>query len=482
MRALVVVLSMFVLAGLATAVSDGSMPEQQNTCQENSKFRCCGDIQLIFRNPDLMPENDRVTAEGQLFAQFQAIGEKADQIATFGFSFSAASAQAEEDQVCETQPWAPSGAYVINYRADQDASDGYFINLQTTLVPDNDYMASVHAYDANENEIARAWTLAVVDNCAGGPGTRCDSDDYPTNEHIDQDKTMPWPIMLPGDGALDTSKNNAPDDATLTLEFAEPLSELKVYLNGKLLHDKVNGPMNMTEYEGRQWDDDLVPGYGPAGVGSAVAAECSQPEPVHQCGFLGEAWYLSDRPITDDDIVRVEAKDLAGNLAKKELHIGSGVGGAVTDTLPSLVITVDNLEQQVSPGQEAIYRFEMTNNGGTQAHPFERTEVPDGWEYRWAPGHIPTDPGATETMELNVRVPPGTPAGIYESNVTIYYQAGPQEKSQDWVLKTLVDGGQPAGEDETETEGEGGGGEDSPIGLLVPAIALLVAVAARRRQ
>ncbi len=488
MRSIVVVLTCMLLAGLASAVSDGSSPvnEQANECQENSEFRCCGDIQLVFRNPDLNPQGaDRISAEGQLFAQFQAIGANADDIATFGFSFSAASAQAEESQVCNQQPWGPSGAYIINYRADQDPSDGYFINLQTTLVPDGDYMASVHAYDANNNEIARAWTLATVDNCAGGPGTRCDSDDYPTQEHVDQDNTMPWPIMLPGDGELDTSKNNAPGDATLTLEFAEPLSELRVFLNGKLLHDKVNGPMNMTEYDGRQWDDDLLPGYGPAGVGGIVAEECSQ-QPPQQCGFLGEAWYLAGTPITDDDIVRVEAIDMAGNLAKKELHIGSGVGGAVTDTLPNLAITVDTLEKQVAPGQEAIFRFELQNTGGTTAHPFPSAEVPAGWEWRFEPQHQPTPPGGTSVQELNARPPADAAPGIYQVNATITYPKGPDEESRTWQLTVLVGdavpaegGGGPAG---TDDEDEGGEGEESPMPLVAALLAVLAAVRLRRRD
>ncbi len=483
MRVLWTVLIVSFLLPVANAAADTEMRGQANECQEASDFKCCGDIVLVFRNPDLRPAGDgKIKAAGQLFAQFQAIGADADKITFFGFSFSAAAQEADES-ICDQEPWAPSGAYVINYRADTDPSDGFFINLQTTLVPDGDYMAAVHGYDANDNEIARAWVLASVDNCDPSPPVeRCDSDDYPTQEHIDHDITQPWPIMLPGDGELDPSKNAAPSEATLTLEFAEPLSELRVYINGNLIHDKVNGPQGMTQYPGREWDDDLLPGYGPSGAGGTVAPECSQ-QPPQTCGTLGEAWYYSATAIDPNDIVRVEAVDLAGNLAKKELHIGSGVGGAITDSAPSLTFTADVLERQVAAGETAIFPVSFQNTGGTTAHPLASSEGPEGWETEWFPAHTPVGPGQESKQELNVKVPTDAVSGIYQVNATIEYDTGGgQTKSQTWEFKVLV-GGAAATTGNTTTEGEGEEGKESPApAALIPVAVGLAAWRARRRQ
>ncbi|MGB1585440.1 MAG: hypothetical protein ACPHID_00135 [Thermoplasmatota archaeon] len=226
-------------------------------------FEQCGDIQLIFRNPDLQRENDgNIHAQGSFFAQFQAIGPDADKITFFGFSFGPAPSPIQDDSgVCDTPPgtWL-TGAYILNYRADTNPDDGFFINLQTDLVPDGAYTAAVHAYDANNQELARAWTNALVDNCDGDPPARCDGD---TAQHANQDQTAPWPILLPGDGDIEAAPDT-PDGATLTIEFAEALSDLQVTINGN------DETQNLTEWPGRQWDDDLIPGYGPAGLGSIL--------------------------------------------------------------------------------------------------------------------------------------------------------------------------------------------------------------------
>ncbi len=451
--------------------------EQGNTCQENSNFQCCGDIQLIFRNPDLNPSAGApIKAHGSLFAQFQAIGENADKIAFFGFSFSAVAQQASEEQICGQQPWAPSGAYVLNYRADTNAEDGFFINLQTDLVPDGEYMAAVHGFDANDNEIARAWTLAAVDNCdPGAMPPRCEGD---TAQHIRQDQTQPWMIMLPGDGNLDPANIDAPSEATLTLEFAEELSELRVYVNGVLVHDKTGTVQGLQSYPGRQWDDDLLPGYGPNGLGGEVVPECTY-QPPQTCGTLGEAWYY-DQPITDDDIVRVEAYDMAGNLAKKELHIGSGVGGAQTNTAPSLTFTAEVLERQVPAGSTAIFPVSFQNTGGTTAHPIASATGPDGWELEWFPAHTPTGPGQTSKQELNARVPPAEKPGIYKVNATIEYDAGGgQTKAQKWSFTVLVGDGVSVDETGNETKSDGKGKDSPGPGALVP---VGIAIAAMRRR
>lgn len=483
------VVLLFLLSPAASAAV-AQAPLQANGCQANSDLKCCGDILLDFLNPGLKPQGDgKVHAHGQLFAQFQAIGDGADGIATFGFSFSPVGQELDEATVCGQEPWAPSGPYIVNYRADTDPADGFFINLQTTLVPDGDYMAAVHAFDDADNEIARAWTLAVVDNCAGGPGSRCDSEQYPTQEHQDQDLTEPWPIMLPGDGALDPAKNMAPEGSTLTLEFAEPLSELRVYVNGERVHDKQGSPQGMTPFDGRNWDDDLLPGYGPYGTGSTVAPECSQ-QPPQECGTLGEAWALAGRPILDSDVVRVEAVDLAGNLAQKEIHIGSAGGGAITLDVPRLQIAVDEQSKTVAAGEAAVFRFQMRNLGGATGHPFATYDdpvvrdslapAPGTWEVAWRP-HEAIAPGEDQEQELTVRPGTDVPPGIYQVNGTINWNEGTEQKSRTWELQVNVGGVADNATVPADVTAKAEG-KDSPgpaVGLLAAVGA--AAVLARRR-
>jgi MYXO-CTERM domain-containing protein len=425
----------------------------------------CGDIQIVFRNPDLQPRDDGfIHASGQFFAQFQAIGAGADQIATFGFSFGPETSDFDES-ACGAPAWV-TGTYVPNYRADRDASDGFFIPLKTSLVPDGTYAAAVHAYDAQDNELARFWGKAVVDNCDDAPGAaRCDGD---AAQNIQHDTTAPWPMVLPGDG-------QPLDGHQFTIEFAEPLSSYLVLLNGQDI------TANMTEWDGRLWDADLVPGYGPAGAGAVVAPECSLPDPAQQCIKYGPAYEWKGRALTDTDVLRVEATDLAGNRAVKDIHIGSSVaGGAITDGAPNLQITVDETRKTTTPGQAAVFRFQITNTGGGTAHPFTSTQGPDGWDVSFTP-HKPVPAGGSDTQELTA-VPPATAAaGDYTVNATISYPEGGTQKDNRYQLTVTVDGSaQPAQHASTapETKAKSSPGLASALALA----AVGVAAALRRRS
>lgn len=459
------VVGLLVLAPLLATPSAAQQPFEQ-----------CGDIQLVFRNPDLQRQNDGlVHAGGSLFGQFQAIGPGADQITFFGFSFGPVSSPIEDESgICDLPPQAwTTGAYIINYRADTNPDDGFFINLQTDLVPDGPYAVAVHAYDASNTELARGWTNAIVDNCdADGPvpPARCEGD---TAQIARNERTAPWPIVLPGDGDIAAAPDR-PDGATLTVEFPEELSEFRFFINGK------DETANMTAWDGRQWDDDLLPGYGPLGLGGLVVPECTQ-QPPQTCGFLGESYYYSARAITDDDVVRVEAVDMAGNAVKKEIHIGSGAAGAITDDLPNLQVTVDKLSATINAGEPALFQFTLNNVGGTTAHPFAEAQQPagvDDWELTFTPAHQPTEPGATEVQELGIRPPIGTPTGTYVVNATISYDKGSEERVQTWELRINVAGDAPA----TATDGPDPAGEakESP-GLGLVALVAVLAFALRRR-
>ncbi|MEK6985890.1 MAG: NEW3 domain-containing protein [Candidatus Thermoplasmatota archaeon] len=422
----------------------------------------CGDIQLVFRNPDLQPGSDGlIHAQGQFFAQFQAIGERANEIEVFGFSFGPVPQQLGAD-ACDA-PVLVTSAYILNYRADRDASDGFFIPLVTPLVPDGQYAAAVHAYDGNNNELARFWTLAEVDNCDGGATSRCGGD---VEQISRQDKTAPWPIVLPGDGV-------AMEGHQFTVEFGEELTSYAVFLNGRDI------TAEMVEWDGRLWDADYVPDYGPAGIGEVVTPPCELPAPVHQCIKYGPAYEWTGRALVGEDVVRVEAVDLAGNRAVKDIHIGSGIeGGAVTSAIPQLNYKVDTLSQQVGVGQSALYKFEIENIGGGTGHPYAEAIVPEGWTYEWQPVHVVVDPGETETQELVVTVPPNAANGIYQVNATLNYRQGGDTTFINQALQVLVGDGPAIGAAAGEEGGETSKASPAPLHLLIVALALM---AARRR-
>lgn len=432
----------------------------------SAQTHTCGGIQIVFRNPDLQPREDGfIHASGQFFAQFQAIGAGADQIATFGFSFGPDTTDVDE-AACGAPVWA-TGTYLYNYRADRDASDGFFIPLKTSLVPDGTYAAAVHAYDASHNELARFWGRAIVDNCDDtGAASRCDGDQAQNTKH---DTTAPWPMVLPGDG-------QPLEGRQFTIEFGEPLSSYLVLLNGQDI------TANMTEWDGRLWDADLVPGYGPAGAGDAVASECTLPEPGHQCIKYGPAYEWKGRALNAQDVLRVEAIDLAGNRAVKDIHIGSSVaGGAITDAMPNLQITVDETKVATTPGQAAVFRFRITNSGGGTAHPFTSVQGPDGWNVTFTP-HKAVEPGGTDTQELTAIPPASAPSGDYVVNATISYpEAGTTKDNRYSLTVTVTGGAAPAGS--STGPGGGAGGKDSPgLAPLALLAAVAVAVALRRRR
>lgn len=441
----------------------------------SAQIHQCGPFQIVFRNPDLQPGTDGfITAEGQFFAQFQVIGAGADKVTIMGFSFGAYTADFQESQVCPagapSEAWY-TGQQIPNYRADVDAADGFFINLQTPLVPDGQYTAAIHAYDANNKELARFWAKAVVDNCdAPGPAppARCDTD---TAQHQRQDKTGPWPMVLPGDG----QKLPAGTDG-FSIEFAEELSSHAVFLNG------MNITSELEEWQGRLWDDDLIPGYGPNGLGALLVPECSR-SPPQECAYLGVAYRWNNRSLTNADFVRVEATDLAGNSIVKSIHIGSSVaGGAITDDVPLLTHTVDVREIALARGQSATFQFSITNQGGGTGHPFATSEGPEGWTLEWQPAHVVVEPGQTQSQALVVTPATKAQPGTYAVNATLTYQQGGVEQVISQPLTVTLTGASiPSG---NETDNPGGGGKKSPGAspVLVASAVVAAAFLLRRRR
>lgn len=457
-----------------SAIPGGAAQTSSETVCDDPNIGCCGDLTLILLNPDLQPRNDGfIHASGNFFVQFQAIGEQADQIETFGFSFGAYTAQVPED-VCDAPPEAWfTGQQLINYRADTNPDDGFFINLQTPLVPDNQYTAAVHAYDGDDNELARFWASAIVENCdtptvPNTPVERCDGD---TEQTTRNDFTQPWPIVLPGDGLTPSDVDG------FTIEFAEPLSDLGVYLNGDDVTDQLE------EWEGREWDDDLIPGYGPQGLGAILVPECSQ-QPPQECSTLGEAYKWTQRTLTEADVIRVEATDMAGNVATKDIHVGSGVtSGAITENIPILTWSVDQARIEVGAGDTAVFGFTIQNSGGAQGHPFADQTLPEGWDFEWQPVHVPVDPGTTEEQEFLVTPPAGTAPGAYPVTALMNYTQSGETKTLTQQLTVTVSEGGLAGDGNQTAEPQQEAEKDTPapaLVLLLPALG--AAVALRRRR
>ncbi len=470
--------------GLALLIVPVAVPGAQ------AQINNCGDINIIFRNPDLQPGADGfIRASGQLFAQFQAIGEGADKIATFGFSFGVHTVDFPASTVCQapnSKLWF-SGQQIINYRADTNPDDGFFINLQTALVPDGTYTAAVHAYDKDDNELARFWAKAIVENCTQdtAPGVqRCDSDPAQLKE---TDKTMPWPIILPGDGQLPEGQ------VGFTLEFAEELSNLTVTLNG----EDITGQLE--QWDGRLWDDDLKPGYGPNGLlgDTDATKECNGTLPdvdyVHHCEYLGVAYRWTQRALEDVDVLRVEARDLSGNLARKDIHIGSSVvGGAITQAAAIVTMTAEEVKKIVGPGSGVDFPFQFVNQGGGDGHVNLIAEGPEGWGARWEPVHVVVPPGGTTTGSVIAKPPAGTPPGTYLINASAEYpgEGGLTKKISQQLTVEINPSASSGGASGTGT-GSGGApvdeadeGKDSPgLGILfVMALLGVASIALRRRS
>ncbi len=183
--------------------------------------------------------------------------------------------------------------------------------------------------------------------------------------------------------------------------------------------------------------------------------------------------------MTGDDIIRVEATDLSGNLAVKDIHIGSSVaGGAITDAAPNLQITVDQVKKTAAPGQAVVFRFDITNSGGGTAHPFTSQDGPPGWTIEWTP-HQPVPAGGSDVQELTVTPPADALAGDYVVNATISYPDGGQQKDNDYALTVTV-GGPGAATAAPEGGSTSAPAKDSPgapalaLGLSIVAVALVL--------
>lgn len=454
--------SAWVLSVVALAFLAGTAPTAQ------AQIQSCGEgLELFIRNPDIVPDGNGVFhVSSRLLLQFQVIGDRADEIEAFGLSFGADLPTGDEVCALPAAGWL-TGLYLEGYSVDLDKTDGFFIAINSNgqTSPQYDLGVAVHGYDANHQEIARFWGIVRLDHCGGQPSLGCPDGDYP-------DFTMPWPILLPGDGSKSFVEG-------FTFEFNEQLSSLRVELNGEDITSQIE------EWAERPiWDQDSFPDAGPGGLFLGTVPPCSQPDPVQTCGPLaGPAYKWTLRALNDADIVRIVASDLKANLAIKEIHIGSSVaGGTIADGLPNLQMTFRKSLQAARPGESALFTMSMQNLGGGDGHPFARAEVPAGWTYEWVPGHEPVPAGGTSEQVLNVLVPANATTGRYPVRPIIEYRQGTEDKTLESALNVDVLGSviAPGGAD--DDGGKDAKGAPAAGVLLAPALLALAAGLARQRR
>lgn len=431
----------------------------------------CG-VTLVLRNPDLQEDSNGVIhAAGWFFIQFQAVGEGAENVEYFTFSFGKPAPGDYSN--CDTPEWL-TGAYLKNYRGDYDPSDGFFVPINTTLVPDDTYGAAVHAYDSSDREIGRFWVTAEVDNCEGGQGTRCGDDPA---QVVDHDAVIPWPIILPGDGVQTN------DVQGVTIEFAEGLTSLEAWISGEAIE--------LDPWEGRQFDDDVVPGND--GNGGPTDATCTGPgdgTPFCTKRSWGPA-FKWEGPIDENDVIKVRAVDEAGNVAEKIVHLlDPNAGGILAGDVVDVDMQVDESVKETTKGKRQSFQFTFTNLGNTEAHTNLFAEGPDVATYKWEPPHVVVPAGESASAELRVEPNPSLENGDVEVTARAEYQSGSDVVSKQTTVTLRVGEG---GEIGNATAGnatddgaaqETGGGIPAP-GAVVAAGALALgalAVAQRRRR
>lgn len=466
----------------------------------------CGKYRLVFMNTDLQendtgifadPPLDRsfIHAQGTFFIQFQVVGAGSHEVTRLSFSFGAYVTPADEQRTLTcTQEALPlyypdnpagygvTGAYLLYYRSDFEPKDGFFVPIKTTNVPDTPrdpvsqkflysgtYGAAVHAYkgDCNSSpvqngppvsascvEVARAWTKAVVDNCptlvSGTSTTNCPQS--PDAAVIAMDHTLPWPMILPGDG------NQTNNVEGLTVEFPEPLAQgttPTVFYNGEAV--------NLTAWTTPWRDDDLVPLNDnmncPNTENGGVAYVCSRL--IYGPGFK---WEYDN--ITEGDIIRVVAKDRNNNLLDKTVHYGGATSGGAVDLLnPKIQMqALNGQEVIIRPGDRHEFNLRFNNIGQGEAHVDLLTDPADveGLTMRWSTtdgkvqDHVVVPAGAQVTMKLLVSTATNAAETHYNFLAVARYDV--EGVMQKVSLPYLVDVNKDASPDHEHAHGEGIGG------------------------
>lgn len=474
----------------------------------------CGDMTLVFLNPDLQEDSSgMVHAQGRFFIQFQAVGETADEITRFSFSFGKTTREVNSNEELNCNDSLPetaagrgtAGAYLLFYRSDFDPSTGFFVPIETQNVPDGEYAAAVHAYTGNDmigyTEVARAWAMATVKNCNGSSIPNSCPDDEQA-DIIANDDTMPWPWVLPGDGEQIHGVDG------LTIEVLEPIAGdpspsafgedlARARSEAAIEKGVIRAWHNNVEVELEPWipparDRDLVPLNDDQDCPANVRSGCEKV--IYSQGWKWEG------PIECDDLIRVYVKDLNGNEVTKQIHNCRTFGGASTD-LEALVDwgVIGSDFKTLDAGDGHRFEMRLENRGGGDAHinlmlDYNETWIDGFWEnvadeHEHSEGHddygethVEIKPGQVTTLDIVVKTDKETPKGVYPLKASLEYPRGGVMETMSRSLTLTVDS--QVEEATNETEEEEPELEDSPFlgTALILTLVGISAIALRRRH
>lgn len=530
---------------LFSAAFMGLFVPQTQAQEEGEGFQFCGDeeygVGLRFHNKDLNPWNDPPPADDhpyhssaaglpydptitesswQFFIQFQAVVNTSHDFAvsenvmstlegegSFWFAFGPIeqAAMMEENGMgpganCE-KPWLP-GFQLYSYRGDADPSDGFFVPINTTGVPDGTYGAAVYActatnYDAcqpggedgggNPNLVAAAWTRATVyngeDSC----------EDVSCERQMDF--IEPWPLVLPGDGEgftqpyADACDSGGPKQC-VTIEFAERLATENgsAAPDGKAVQVWLNGIERTAELEA--WepparDNDLILGNDGPETGHPLS-DCRQLEQtsnIHpdartcQKIVWGDAFKLQlDRELTENDEIRVRAVDGAGNPAEKVIAFQDATRGGVIEQIDADVdVTVTPKEQKIRPGDAKIYEVTVSNTGSDMVHTFPEAIADEGVEAQLSDDHVDIPGNSNRTITLSAGPTTDAEEGDYSVEIAFDYIAkdhdtGQSKRLTESTFATVIADESAAlsgsgGNDDDGGDDDGGGPQSVPGGF-----------------
>lgn len=431
---------------------------------QQEEFGHCGDISLVFMNPDLRPRDDGyVHASGTFFIQFQAIGPNAASVSGIRFSFGKPLPDGAATCDAPGEPLVIAG--VPGYRSDATPEDGFYVPINTTLVPDGEYGASVIAYDASGGYLAAFYTKAIVEN---GPNCR--------NDRVCEDNTQPWPIILPGDGV------QVHPDGGITVEFGEAVADVTVKINGEQVIPRLWTPPAR--------DNDVTPNND--------AEECGPRAqlPGNLCSRIvwGSGFHVAREP-ADGDVIEVRAIDGSGNEATKVVTVGGATqGGAIELVEPELTMTAETTEIEVEAGQSAEYRVKLVNVGSGQAEARMTLQGPEGVATEWSSPSVTVPSGGEEVLTLKATPSQDVRPGGYTLVAKATYKSGTADQEKQLALALKVTEYRPVPEsplrrqraelnqtavDEAAADGPQRTPGMEPL-LAIGALALL-AVARRRR-
>lgn len=435
------------------------------TQAQQEQFGHCGNITLVFMNPDIRPREDGyVHVSGTFFIQFQAIGETAAQVATIAFSFG----KPIPDPVttCDAPGEPVTGVRIPKYRVDKDGSDGFFVPINTTLVPDGEYSAAITAFDSGGGYLAQFYTKAIVEN-----GAEC------RTQRVCQDNVMPWPMILPGDGEQTNGVNG------ITIEFGEFVADVTVKINGEQV---IPQPWTPPERDDDAKPDNDDEDCGPLNEGPPRGA------PVCRRVLWGSG-FIVDRVPNPGDVIEVQSIDQAGIPGTKIVTVGGVTqGGTIVLVEPELTLSAETTEAEVEAGQTAEYRLKLVNVGEGTAEARMTVEGPEGVVTEWDSPTVQVEKGAERFVTFKATPAQDLRPGGYTLLAKATYKSGTADQEKQLVLTLRVTEYRPVPQSPirqtranvTEAPEDDAGANRAP-GLepaLLVAAGAAVAIALRGRQ